>query len=171
MNALPLNRKPTPALPSQGGSAASAPTLRRGGWEGLRLDVNSLTLTNSMIKTQSGFTLIEVLVALFILAITMSAVSRTASSSINHVDALRTRVIADWVAQNRLAAHQARNDYPAPGIQTGEEIQAGQTYPWQEEVIATPNPTMRRIVVNVYAPDDAKHSLRELTGYLVQFPR
>jgi len=137
----------------------------------LRLDVNSLTLTNSMIKTQSGFTLIEVLVALFILAITMSAVSRTASSSINHVDALRTRVIADWVAQNRLAAHQARNDYPAPGIQTGEEIQAGQTYPWQEEVIATPNPTMRRIVVNVYAPDDAKHSLRELTGYLVQFPR
>ena len=121
--------------------------------------------------TQRGFTLLEVLVALFILAITMAAVSRTASSSINHVDALRTRVIADWVAQNRLATHQARGDYPAPGIQTGEEIQAGQSYPWQEEIIATPNPTMRRIVVNVYAPDDAKHSLRELTGYLVQFPR
>ena len=120
---------------------------------------------------QSGFTLLEVLVALFILAITMAAVSRTASSSIHHVDALRTRVIADWVAQNRLATHQARGDFPAPGIQTGEEAQAGQSYPWQEEVIATPNPTMRRIVVNVYAPDDAKHSLRELTGYLVQFPR
>jgi general secretion pathway protein I len=120
---------------------------------------------------QSGFTLLEVLVALFILAITMAAVSRTASSSIHHVEALRTRVIADWVAQNRLATHQARGDYPAPGIQTGEEAQAGQNYPWQEEVIATPNPTMRRIVVNVYAPDDAKHSLRELTGYLVQYPR
>ena len=120
---------------------------------------------------QTGFTLLEVLVALFILAITMAAVSRTASSSIHHVDALRTRVIADWVAQNRLAIHQARGDYPAPGIQTGSEEQAGQTYPWQEEIIATPNPTMRRIVVNVYAPDDAKHSLRELTGYLVQWPR
>ncbi len=118
-----------------------------------------------------GFTLLEVLVALFILAITMAAVSRTANSSIHHVEALRTRVIADWVAQNRLATHQARGDYPAPGIQTGEEAQAGQNYPWQEEIIATPNPTMRRIVVNVYAPDDAKHSLRELTGYLVQFPR
>jgi general secretion pathway protein I len=119
----------------------------------------------------AGFTLIEVLVALFILAITMAAVSRTANSSIQHVDALRIRVIADWVAQNRLATHQARGDYPPPGMQTGEEIQAGQTYPWQEEVIATPNPTMRRIIVNVYAPDDKQHSLRELTGYLVQFPR
>jgi general secretion pathway protein I len=118
-----------------------------------------------------GFTLIEVLVALFILAITMAAVSRTASSSINHVDAMRIRVIADWVAQNRLAEHQARNDWPAPGIKTGEEAQAGQSYRWQEEVIATPNPTMRRIVVNVYAPDDKQHSLRELTGYLVQYPR
>jgi general secretion pathway protein I len=122
-------------------------------------------------NTHGGFTLIEVLVALFILAITMAAVSRTASSSIHHVEALRTRVIADWVAQNRLAQHQARGDYPMPGIQTGSEDQAGQTYPWQEEVIATPNPTMRRIIVNVYAPDDKQHSLRELTGYLVQCSR
>lgn len=120
---------------------------------------------------QSGFTLLEVLVALFILAITMAAVSRTSSSSIHHVDAMRTHVMADWIAQNRLALHQARNDWPAPGIQTGEEAQAGQTFPWQEEVIATPNPTMRRIIVSVYAPDDVKHSLRELTGYLVQYPR
>ncbi len=119
----------------------------------------------------NGFTLIEVLVALVILAVTMAAVSRTASSSINHADAMRTRVIADWVAQNRLAQHQARGDYPQPGIQTGSEEQAGKTYPWQEEIIATPNPTMRRIIVNVYEPNDKSHSLRELTGYLVQYPR
>jgi len=122
-------------------------------------------------STCRGFTLIEVLVALFILAITMAAVSRTASSSIHHVEALRTRVIADWVAQNRLALHQARGEFLPTGIQTGNEEQAGLTYPWQEEVIATPNPTMRRIIVNVYAPGDGKHSLRELTGYLVQYPR
>lgn len=119
----------------------------------------------------NGFTLIEVLVALFILAVTMAAVSRTASSSIHHVDVLRIHVAADWVAQNRLALHQARGDFPAPGIQTGQEEQAGQNYPWQEEVIATPNPTMRRIVVSVYDPNDVTHSLRELTGYLAQYPR
>jgi general secretion pathway protein I len=122
-------------------------------------------------RKSGGFTLIEVLVALLILAVTMAAVSRTAASSIHHVDVLRTHVLADWVAQNRLALHQARGDWPAPGIQSGEEAQAGQGYPWQEEVIATPNPTMRRILVRVYDPQDAKHMLRELTGYLVQFPR
>lgn len=126
---------------------------------------------HSRLGISHGFTLLEVLVALFILAITMAAVSRTASSSIHHVEAMRTRIIADWVAQNRLAQHQARGNWPAPGIQTGEEAQAGQTYPWQEEIIATPNPTMRRIIVSVYAPDDVKHTLRELTGYLVQYPR
>ncbi len=118
-----------------------------------------------------GFTLLEVLVALAILAIAMAAVSRTASSGIHHVEALRTRVIADWIAQNRLANHQALSDWPAPGIRTGSEDQAGQTYPWQEEVISTPNPTMRRIVVSVFAPDDTTFKLRELTGYLVQYPR
>ncbi len=144
----------------------------------IRLSCQKTTAKSLVIATngfrlskQSGFTLIEVLVALFILAITMAAVSRTASSSIHHVEALRTRVIADWVAQNRLSLHQARGDWMPTGIQSGEEAQAGQTYPWREEVIATPNPTMRRIVVSVYAPNDAKYALRELTGYLVQYPR
>ena len=120
---------------------------------------------------QPGFTLIEVLVALFILAITMAAVARTSSSSIHHAEALRTRIAADWVAQNRLALHQARGDWLPTGLQTGEEEQAGQTYPWREEIIATPNPTMRRIVISVNAPDDRQHTLRELSGYLAQNPR
>lgn len=120
---------------------------------------------------QRGYTLLEVLVALAILAVTMAAVSRTANSSIHHVEALRSRVIADWVAQNRLALHQARGDWLPIGVANGEENQAGNLYPWQEEVIATPNPTMHRIVVRVYSPTDKNHILRELSGYVVQFPR
>ena len=35
-------------------------------------------------------------------------------------------------------------------------------------VSATPNPAFRRIEVSVYDPDDEKHALRKLTGYLVE---
>ena len=120
---------------------------------------------------QSGFTLLEVLVALVILAVAMTAISRTASSSIEHADALRQHIIADWVAQNRLALHQARGDWLPPGIRNGAALQAGKKYPWQEHIIATPNPTMRRIEVRVYAPDETTHVLSKLTGFLAQYPR
>ena len=118
-----------------------------------------------------GFTLIEVLVALAILAITMAAVSRTASSSTRHADAMRTRIMADWVAQNRLSLHQARGDWLPAGIVSGEEAQGAFTFTWQEEITTTPNPTMRRIIVSVYAPEDKGQALREITGYLVHYPR
>ncbi|MEQ1532320.1 MAG: type II secretion system minor pseudopilin GspI [Sideroxydans sp.] len=118
-----------------------------------------------------GFTLLEVLVALAILAVTLGAVGRAASASVQHADAMRERVLADWVAQNRLALHAARSDWLPAGIQNGEVEQAGRKFMWREEVSNTPNPTLRRIVVNVYAAEDANYSLRQMTAYLVEYAR
>ncbi len=118
-----------------------------------------------------GFTLLEVLVALSVLAIAMAAVARAASTSIGHVEAMRARTLADWVAQNRLALHTARSDWLAVGTQNGEEEQAGQRFVWREEVIATPNPTMRRIVVSVAVAAEPDQVLRQMNGYLAQYPR
>jgi general secretion pathway protein I len=118
-----------------------------------------------------GFTLLEVLVALSVLAIAMAAVARAASTSIGHVEAMRARTLADWVAQNRLALHTARSDWLAVGKQNGEEVQAGRRFLWREEVIATPNPTMRRIVVSVSAATEPDQVLRQMSGYLAQYPR
>jgi general secretion pathway protein I len=122
-------------------------------------------------RSTSGFTLLEVLVALAILAVTLGAVGRAASSSVQHADAVRERVLADWVAQNRLALHAARGDWLPVGVQNGTEEQAGRQFTWHEEIFATPNPALRRIVVNVYSPNDAQYSLRKMTAYLVQYPR
>ncbi len=118
-----------------------------------------------------GFTLLEVLVALAILAVCMAAVGRAAGSGAGHVEAMRVRILADWVAQNRLALHTARGDWLPVGNQNGEELQSGQRFAWREEITATPNPTMRRIVVSVYAPDEPGRPLRQMTAYLAQFPR
>ncbi len=122
-------------------------------------------------KQSQGFTLLEVLVALAILAVCMAAVARAAGSGAGHVEAMRERTLADWVAQNRLALHTARGDWLPVGTQNGEETQAGQRFIWREEVSATPNPTMRRIMVSVYGANEPDHPLRQMTSYLVEFSR
>jgi general secretion pathway protein I len=90
-----------------------------------------------------GFTLLETLVALAILAIALAAVMRATGAGTNHAEAMRMRVLADWVAQNRLAQHAARGDFLPPGIQNGEETQAGIRLLWKEDIGVTPNPSMR----------------------------
>lgn len=115
-----------------------------------------------------GFTLLETLVALAILAIALAAVMRATGAGTNHAEAMRMRVLADWVAQNRLAQHAARGDFLPPGIQNGEETQAGIRLLWKEEIGVTPNPAFRRIEVSVYSPEDPGYALRRLSGFLVQ---
>lgn len=115
-----------------------------------------------------GFTLLETLVALAILAIALAAVMRATGAGINHAEAMRMRVLADWVAQNRLAQHAARGDFLPQGTQNGEETQAGIRLLWKEEISVTPNPAFRRIEVSVYAADAPEYALRRLSGFLVQ---
>lgn len=106
--------------------------------------------------------------ALAILAIALAAVLRAAGAQTRHAEELRLRLLADWVAQNRLALHAAQGDWIAIGTQNGEDTQAGMRLLWREEISNTPNPAFRRIEVGVFEPDDPQHALRKLTGYLVE---
>jgi general secretion pathway protein I len=115
-----------------------------------------------------GFTLLETLVALAILAIALAAVMRATGAGTNHAEAMRMRVLADWVAQNRLAQHAAGGDFLPPGVQNGEETQAGIRFLWKEEISVTPNPSFRRIEVSVYTPDEPAYALRRLIGFMTQ---
>lgn len=114
-----------------------------------------------------GFTLLEILVALAMLAIALAAVLRTTGAETGHIDDLRMRLLADWVAQSRLALHAARGDWLPTGTQNGEDVQDGVRLLWREEIADTSNPAFRRVDVSVFAPDDEKHALRKLSGFIV----
>jgi general secretion pathway protein I len=115
-----------------------------------------------------GFTLVEVLVALAIVSIALMAALRAAGQGTIAAGELRLRLLAGWVAENRLAEHRARGDWLAPGIVRGTQRQGGIDYTWREEVIATPNDSFRRIDVFVSAPADESRALAHLTGFVVQ---
>jgi len=125
----------------------------------------------------AGFTLVEVLVALAIVAIALMAALRAAAQSTGNVGELRARLFAGWVAENRLAEHRARGDWLPLGIQRGKEREGGLEFAWREEVIATPNAAFRRIDVFVSAaPGDSNTSstsstLAHFTGFVVNPPR
>ena len=117
-------------------------------------------------KPQRAFTLVEVLVALAILAIALTAGMRALAQATESASALKARTLALWVAQNRLAAAQIAVPWPAPGQFTGEAVQANATFLWRAVVSATPNPQFRRIDITVAEPDAPDYALATLTGFL-----
>jgi general secretion pathway protein I len=119
---------------------------------------------------RSGFTLIEVLVALAIIAIALMSALRAAGQGTSNVGELRSRLLAGWVAENLLAEHRARRDWLPLGIQRGTGREGGLDFAWREEVIATPNPSFRRVDIRVFATAEESHSLAHLAGFVVNSP-
>jgi general secretion pathway protein I len=121
-------------------------------------------------RRAGGFTLVEVLVALAIVSIALLAALRAAAQGTGAVNELRLRLLAGWVAENRLAEHRARGDWLALGIGRGRQSQGGLELAWREEVIATPNPAFRRVDIFVSAPAEESRALAHLTGFVVLPP-
>jgi general secretion pathway protein I len=116
-------------------------------------------------RSASGFTLIEVLVALTILAVALAAAIRSASVAADGTLDMKERLLATWVAQNRLADYDARNLWPDVGTREGNAEQGGMTFAWRETVTSTPNARFRRVEVKVYAPRRAGHAAATLVGF------
>ncbi|HVS77205.1 MAG TPA: type II secretion system minor pseudopilin GspI [Steroidobacteraceae bacterium] len=98
-----------------------------------------------------GFTLIEVLVALAIVAIGMAAVLEALTSSANTAMYLQDKTFAEWVAFNRIETVRLTSSNPPPdGDSNGTVDYAGRSWEWRQKVSDLEQaPGVRRIVVDV----------------------
>jgi general secretion pathway protein I len=122
--------------------------------------------TPRIVRGAEGFTLVEILVALAIIAVALVAGMRALHQSADTATALKARTLALWVAQNRLAAAQIVAPWPALGASSGEAEQAGAQFRWRVTVTATPNPAFRRIEIVVSEPQTPDYALARLAGFL-----
>lgn len=113
-----------------------------------------------------GFTLVEVLVALAVLAIALSAVMRVVTQSIDTTAGLRDRTIALGVAQDQLSLHYLQRDWPDPDTTSGIRVQGGREWRWQEQVVSTPMPDFRRVEIEVSDAAREDDVLARLVGFL-----
>lgn len=113
-----------------------------------------------------AFTLIEVLVALAVVAVALAAGMRALAQGADGATSLRMRTLALWVAENRLAQAQLAQAWPSRGTTQGDETQAGVLLLWRQTVSDTPNPAFRKIEIVVADPAVPDYALAHLAGYL-----
>lgn len=109
---------------------------------------------NQRMKNNAGFTLIEVLVALAILSIALSAVIKASSQNIKDTIYIQQKMIALWVAND--IANEVRAGILSlptePDALKEKQEMLGQQWPFQAALQGTPNPRIKKINVLVYDP-------------------
>ncbi len=100
-------------------------------------------------RARGGFTLIEVLVALAIVAIGMAALMSALTSSASTTVYLRDKALAEWVALNQIEAVRLSLQRPTKGEKDGEAEMGDRKWKWHQEVVETEVKGIMRVDVSV----------------------
>ncbi len=112
-----------------------------------------------------GFTLLEVLVALAVLALAVAAVVSEVGGYARESAHLKERTLAQWVAADEVTALRLQGAWPAPGVLQGRSEMAGRAWRWAVRVSRTQDPDVRRLDVEV-RPEEAEAPAARLVAYL-----
>ncbi|MBM4191876.1 MAG: type II secretion system protein GspI [Gammaproteobacteria bacterium] len=106
-------------------------------------------MSHPLKKRSYGFTLIEVLVALVIVALGVAAAMSALLSAANGTDRLRERTYAEWVAINRITETRIDASFPALGRTEGVSRMADKDWQWRQDIRATAIEGVVQIIVEV----------------------
>ena len=106
-------------------------------------------------KTASGFTLIEVLVALAIFAVAVASLSGAIQNNVQNANYLKNKTIANWIASNRMVELRQTKKYPPLMDRTDKVEYAGREWVINTKVLKQPTDfAIRRVEISAGIEDD-----------------
>lgn len=116
-------------------------------------------------RRNTGFTLIEVMVALVIVSLALAGVAASMGQMIDTANTMRDRTFASWIAQNKIAEMRLAGVIPEVGESSGEVDYANTTWAWTANVSETGVENLLKVDVSVsYAGVDDR--IRQVTGFI-----
>lgn len=112
-----------------------------------------------------GFTLIEVMVALAIIAISLAAVLSTSGAQANSATYLKQKTLAHWVAVNELTQVRISKEFPDVGDKKGSTEMANFEWYWIRTTKKTEDDNALEVTFTIYADEDREKNLTSLVGY------
>lgn len=119
-------------------------------------------------SNQCGFTLLEILVALAILAIALGAITKMASDQAINTAHLRDKTLAHWVGMNKIAELHLTGKWLAKGKKQGDEEMGMHEWHWVRTVSNTPDDRVRQVEIAVFRDKQDERPITSLTSFLSQ---
>lgn len=120
-------------------------------------------MVNPCLKSDTGFSLIELLVAVALLSLVAVTLIQSQSGATKNTAVLQEKALAMVVAENQIARLTGGAIIPEIGNRTGEEHQLGVNFRWQETVQLAPGGRLLRMQVRVLNQQNIE--LIMLTGF------
>lgn len=113
-----------------------------------------------------GFTLIEILVALVVVAVALGAIVAETGNYVGNAAHMRDRTLAHWVAMNRVAEQHVASEWPATGSTNGTALMAEREWFWRMTVSDTEDQDVRRVDVEVRTAREAEEPAASAVAYV-----